>query len=246
MLKRKTAVVGVTGNIWRRIVFGPGRSKDFKFMSNQQIFSIEAPHHGDHGVRDLFVAVKRQRGGRLKQSHVVGLLRVPAMRIKRSQWWWFWWRQWGRQWWHAYERLQKFDVDDILLEISVWSPEVLDSSRLQLQRALNLWSKWKQLVAIWSGLNPKVREDHHESSFITRPERCLVEALSKCGRASAQASALLEPEKGFWLVPFSAYSWPKTVLLQTTSSRRGIPRTSKSTRISAFSPSTWGGAVILS
>ena len=150
MLKRKTAVVGVTGNIWRRIVFGPGRSKDFKFLNNQQIFSIEAPHHGDHGVRDLFVAVKRQRGGRLKQSHVVGLLRVPAMRIKRSQWWWFWWRQWGRQWWHAYERLQKFDVDDILLEISVWSPEVLDSSRLQLQRALNLWSKWKQLVAIWS------------------------------------------------------------------------------------------------
>lgn len=101
MLKRKTAVVGVTGNIWRRIVFGPGRSKDFKFMSNQQIFSIEAPHHGDHGVRDLLVAVKRQRGRRLKQSHVVGLLRVPAMRIKRSQWWCFWWRQWGRQWWLA-------------------------------------------------------------------------------------------------------------------------------------------------
>ena len=85
ILKRKTAVMGVTGNIWRRIVFGPGRSKDFKFMSNQQIFSIEAPHHGDHGVRDLFVAVKRQRGGRLKQSHVVGLLRVPAMRILQSQ-----------------------------------------------------------------------------------------------------------------------------------------------------------------
>ena len=44
---------------------------------------------------------------------------------------------------------------------------------------------------------PKDIENHHESSFITRPERCLVEALSKCGRASAQASALLEPEKGF-------------------------------------------------
>ena len=44
----------------------------------------------------------------------------------------------GNDGWRAYERLQKFDVDDILLEISVWSPEVLDSSRLQLQRALNL------------------------------------------------------------------------------------------------------------
>ena len=245
MLKRKTAVVGVTGNIWRRIVFGPGRSKDFKFLNNQQIFSIEAPHHGDHGVRDLLVAVKSQRGRRLKQSHVVGLLRVPAMRILQSQWRWFWWRQWGRQWWHAYERLQKFDVDDILLEISVWSPEVLDSSRLQLQRTLDLQLNYKS--NFWQfDPNPKDIENHHESSFITRPERCLVEALSKCGRASAQASALLEPEKGFWLVPFSAYSWPKTVLLQTTSSRRGIPRTSKSTKISALSPSTWGGAVILS
>ena len=70
--------MGVTGNNWRRIVFGP--------VDNQQIFFLEAPHHGDHGVRDRFVAVKSQRGGRLKQSHVVGLLRVPAMRILQSQW----------------------------------------------------------------------------------------------------------------------------------------------------------------
>ena len=155
ILKRKTAVIGVTGNIWRRIVFGSVRSKDFKFMNNQQFFFLKLPHHCDHGVRDLLVAVKRQRGRRLKQSHVVGLLRVPAMRILQSQWRWFGWRQWGRQWWHAYERLQKFDVDDILLEISVWSPEVLDSSRLQLLQTWEVGSlktpwQWFQVHSLFT------------------------------------------------------------------------------------------------